>query len=259
MNLSILQRAGTPNFSPYPHIVIENCLPDELYDELEATRPSDQELVHARPLGSNMRLDRHARHLLADASIPDIWRQFIKYHVSYAFWQEVVKLFDAELGPGSAVSGWVLNLTGRPLATMPTVVRTHPASRNSISLDVNVGVNTPVVGAASSVRGPHVDNPIEVFAAMLYMPPKDAPDEGGDFVIYEKSRTVRFEGKAEVSANDVRSLVEHARVKYKRNTMVAFINSVHAIHGVTPRLSRDFRRLVNFIVELPFTQFELPR
>jgi hypothetical protein len=41
--------------------------------------------------------------------------------------------------------------------------------------------------------------------------------------------------------------------------MVAFLNSVHAIHGVTPRLSRDFRRLVNFIVELPFAQFELPR
>jgi hypothetical protein len=40
---------------------------------------------------------------------------------------------------------------------------------------------------------------------------------------------------------------------------VCFINSVHAIHGVTPRQSGNFRRLVNFIVELPGAQFALPR
>jgi hypothetical protein len=61
MNLSILQRAGPPSFSPFPHIIIENCLPDELYDDLEATRPSDYDLVDGRPLGSNQRLDLHAR------------------------------------------------------------------------------------------------------------------------------------------------------------------------------------------------------
>jgi hypothetical protein len=204
MNLSILQRAGTPYFSPYPHIVIENCLPDELYDELEATRPSDEYLVNGRPFGSNMRMDLHARDLLLKMKVRDltnqkpfgIWREFIEYHVSNAFWQEVIKVFDAELGPGSAMAGWMLNFTGQPLSLMPTIIRTEPPSKKAISMDVNVGVNTPVVGPATSVRGPHVDNPIEVFAAMLYMPPKDAPDEGGDFVIYEKCRTVRFEGKA---------------------------------------------------------------
>src|SRR5580765_4688017 len=178
MNLSILQNAGPPSFSPYPHIIIENCLPDALYDQLEATRPSDPELVHGRSFGSNIRLDLHARQLLNDTSLSTIWRQFIKYHVSYEFWQEVIRLFDAELGPGSMVAGWALNQTGHPLATMPTVVRTHPPAKRAISMDVNVGVNTPVVGPASSVRGPHVDNPIEVFAAMLYMAPKDTPDEG---------------------------------------------------------------------------------
>jgi hypothetical protein len=179
--------------------------------------------------------------------------------VSYEFWQEVVKLFDTELGSGSIVNGWALNQTGQPLMTMPTVIRTQPPAKQAISLDVNVGVNTPVVGPASSVRGPHVDNPIEVFAAMLYMAPKDTRDEGGDFVVYKKNQPVRFVGKAEVHPKFCPTLSEHARVPYKRNTMVAFINSVHAIHGVTPRLSRDFRRLVNFIVELPFAQFELPR
>jgi hypothetical protein len=250
MNLSILQRAGDPVMEPYPHLVIENCLPDDLYDDLEATRPSDEFVVAGRPLGSNQRIDLHARDLLI-RPIFDIWQQFIMYHLSRRFLMEVVQVFD--------LNGTLLNQPTSPLDQMDVAMRYDPPSRKAISMDVNVGVNTPVVGNATTVRGPHVDNPIELFAAMLYMPLKDAPDEGGDFVIYEKTRPVRFVGKAEVRPDDCLTLAEHARVKYKRNTMVCFINSVHAIHGVTPRQSGNFRRLVNFIVELPGAQFALPR
>jgi hypothetical protein len=257
MNYSILQRAGDVSTQPYPHIIIENCLPDELYNELEGTRPSDDYLVDGRPFASNIRMDLHARQLLDRPDLPTIWRQFIKYHLSEKFWREITRTFS--LGDGSAAAGLVLNKLNKPLHTLPVTMRTQPAAKGAISMDVNVGVNTPVIGRASSVRGPHVDNPIELFAAMLYMPLKDASDEGGDFVVYQKHRPVHFVGKAEVDQDDIRSLSEHARVKYKRNTMVAFINSVHAIHGVTPRQSLGFRRLVNFCAELPFAMFTLPR
>lgn len=250
MNLSILQNAKHVYTTPYPHVVVENCLPDDLYDELEKTRPSDHDLVAGRLLGSNLRIDKHARELVI-TRIADIWRQFIAYHLSKDFWIEIVQTFD--------LNGALLRIPTAPLDQMPVTMRRDPPAKKAISMDVNVGVNTPVIGAPSSVRGPHVDNPIELFAAMLYMPPKDAVDEGGDFVVYEKHKSVRFVGKAEVHPDDCLTLSEHARVKYKRNTMVAFINSVDAIHGVTPRLSRDFRRLVNFCAELPFAQFSLPR
>jgi len=248
--LSILQKLGWVAMSPYPHMVIENCLPEPLYEALEKTRPSDEAIVNGRSFTSNMRMDLHARQLLAREDLPSDWREFIRYHTSVTFWRDILHVF----GPGIPKIKTVPRL-----ALMPTAVRTNPPDKQVISLDVNVGVNTPVVGPATRVRGPHVDNPIELFAAMLYMPPKDAPDEGGDFVIYEKTRPVRFEGKAEVRREDERSLVEHARVRYERNTMVAFINSVDAIHGVTPRQSGDFRRMVNFCAELPSAAFMIPR
>lgn len=254
-NFSILQvpsaqAAIRPTGHPYPYMVIENCLPPDLYDELEESRPSDEFLVAGRQLDSNLRIDLHARELLT-RPIADIWQQFIMYHLSKDFWMEIVQVFD--------LNGALLKQPLPSLDQIPVTMRRDPPARGAVSMDVNVGVNSPVVGKASTVRGPHVDNPIELFAAMLYMPPKDAPDEGGDFVIYEKTRRVRFAGKAEVHPDDVPTLSEHARVKYRRNTMVAFINSLDAIHGVTPRLSRDFRRLVNFCAELPSAQFTLPR
>jgi hypothetical protein len=251
MNLSILQRAGDPVMEPYPHLVIDNCLPDDLYDDLEATRPSDEFVVAGRLLGSNQRIDLHARELLI-RPIADIWQQFIMHHLSRDFWMEIVQVFD--------LNGALLTRPIPPLDQISVTMRRDPPERGTVSMDVNVGVNTPVIGnKPTTVRGPHVDNPIELFAAMLYMPPKGAPDEGGDFVIYRKNQSVRFVGKAEVDPKYCPTLSEHVRVKYKRNTMVCFINSVDAIHGVTPRQSGNFRRLVNFVAELPFVQFALPR
>ena len=255
-NLSILQHVGATDIelAPYPYVVVENCLPEPLYEALEKTRPSDDYLVDGRSFHSNQRLDLHARQLLARKDLSSYWREFIKYHLSDDFWHEIIRVFDLDHQAQRAVKQL------GSLRTIPAVMRSDKPSGKAISMDVNVGVNTPVVGDATRVRGPHVDNPIELFAAMLYMPPKDAEDEGGDFVVYAKTRpVVRFEGKAEVRQDEEKTLIEHARVKYERNTMVAFINSIDAIHGVTKRQSTHFRRLVNFCAELPFAAFTIPR
>ena len=38
-NLSILQNAGKVYDTPYPHIIIEDALPQNLFDELHSTLP----------------------------------------------------------------------------------------------------------------------------------------------------------------------------------------------------------------------------
>ena len=38
-NLSILQNAGKVYDSPYPHIIIEDALPQTIFDELHSTLP----------------------------------------------------------------------------------------------------------------------------------------------------------------------------------------------------------------------------
>lgn len=260
MNYSILQRAGEVTLEPFPHLVIDPCLPAELYDELEATRPSDETIVQdstvrGTQLGSNVRTDLHAIQLLARPNLPKVWREFIVHHLSHDFWEETVLLF------GEGIRKMHVGLEDKfsqPLASIPTYTRFTARVRNALSMDVNVGVNTPAT-SLSRVRGPHVDNAVELFAAMLYMAPRDALDEGGDFVVYAETKPVRFEYKAEVRRDDEQTLREVLRVPYRRNVMVAFINSLHSVHGVTSRRSDDYRRLVNFCIELPFSAFNLVR
>ena len=44
MNLSVLQNFKETNFflDPFPHIVIENALPEKLYNELSDTYPTNK-------------------------------------------------------------------------------------------------------------------------------------------------------------------------------------------------------------------------
>src|SRR3546814_18222217 len=71
-----------------------------------------------------------------------VWREFIEFHTSQAFWQQVVDLFGRE--DDGAKAG----------------VRFR--DRADVVLDCQIGVNTPVL-ERSRVRGPHVDNPVEIF------------------------------------------------------------------------------------------------
>ena len=41
MNLNVLQKGGVVVADPYPHIIIEDALPDNVYAELERTFPEN--------------------------------------------------------------------------------------------------------------------------------------------------------------------------------------------------------------------------
>jgi hypothetical protein len=42
---------------PFPHIVIENALKRDFYDELVRTQPSPEEIIRGQSYGSNERID----------------------------------------------------------------------------------------------------------------------------------------------------------------------------------------------------------
>jgi hypothetical protein len=47
---------------PFPHIVIENCLPDVLYAELERTYPSDQVILSLARTAQSKAVRPNSRH-----------------------------------------------------------------------------------------------------------------------------------------------------------------------------------------------------
>jgi hypothetical protein len=232
MALSVLAKAEVDDW-PFPHVVIEDCLPWDYYRELLATRPAYEAIVCGRDPGNNLRMDVPAKHLLSWPQLPSIWREFIQFHTSQAFWQEICDLFG--IPDGERIAG----------------VRFRDPS--DIVMDCQIGLNTPVL-ERSRVRGPHVDNPVEIFAGLLYMGDEQ---KGGDLLIYEPVEPLLFYGKAEIYDRRVRPV---EKVRYAHNTFVGFINLPHAVHGVTPRdVTDEPRWLVNFVAEQHKPRFELPR
>ena len=109
------------------------------------------------------------------------------------------------------------------------------------------------------LRGPHVDNPVELYAGLLYFRSDHDTSTGGDLELFRfKNRSFAFQGKAEIDEDQVEKI---DTIKYEQNTLAFFINSLSSLHGVTARsVTQVPRRYINIIGELPSLQlFKLPR
>ena len=86
---SVLQNAKKADvrLHPYPHVIIENCLPDDVYEELERTYPSYKDIVKiakpGRSISPNTRVDLRASMVLKEPTggiVSKAWEEFVKYH-----------------------------------------------------------------------------------------------------------------------------------------------------------------------------------
>ena len=82
--------------------------------------------------------------------------------------------------------------------------------------------------------------------------------EGGDLALYAwKHRPRVLHPRRTILFSDI----EHSgTVRYAPNTLIAFVNSVNAVHGVTPRAPSPLpRRYINFVATTQFDVFAMPR
>ena len=215
--LSILQNAGQIFHKPYPHIVIENALPEKLFNELHSTLP--ETYVAGKPLGPD-----HSRrvkfHVLDEDKWPitDLWRDFFEYHTSREFFNEVLDLF------GDHVS---------LLPIRPSKIITGRGKKYSNNINCYQDcqfVRHDVMPEGETTRTPHFDNLFEIFAGLLYF--KHDSSTGGDFHIHEQTQLPTMGGKNNAITN---AGPIFRTAPYKNNTVALFLNSRYAIHSVEPR------------------------
>lgn len=249
---SVLRNANRADIriNPFPHIVIENCLPQDSYNELSGTYPSDETILRLSGaaekyyIRQNHRYDLCAHRALANpGAVGRGWRDFLQYHISAEFFREFIALFGPDL---QETYPQLESRFGRKLSEWTTGIRFDPvACSANVALDCQIGINTPVE-RMSSTRGVHTDMPDELFAMLLYFRPPDDQVAGGNFEMYRWKPGVprRFVGR-DVDSYDAEFV---GTVEYKPNTLVAFVNSEIALHGVSPRApSNTSRRLVNIV------------
>lgn len=225
---------------PFPHAILSPALDEHEYWELERTYPDYRRIVELHEKVEQNRLYQyHASDVLYDSTIPPVWRRFFGEHTSREF-------FDALAG--------VLPIYEYYPHLRDADVGLRHRDKSVIQMDCLFGVNTPVL-TEGSVKGPHLDNPHELYACLIYFP-VHGDGAGGDMTLYRYTNDrPRFYGQR--FTDDVEPF---QTVPYQPNTAVLFLNTFHALHGVTSRKVTHLpRRYVNIECEINMPLFEIRR
>ncbi len=238
VSVSVLQNGASAKLAlePFPHMVIEPALPKELYDQLARDYP-EEAVIRQGGHESEFNCRYLAPKALAEGELSPLWRSFLEYHISPAFFREATGLILPALE--KCYPDRLDFIKGA--STVP-----RGTGKADIDLETQFVVNLP---CEESVRSPHLDNPRELFAILFYMRPEGDLSTGGNLEIYDRRvPEVRIQGRREANREDL-DLVE--TVSYGTNKVLLFLNTASSFHGVSPRREITHnRRYVNIIAEV---------
>ena len=175
---SLLQKKPTVQTDPYPHVVIEDALPWDLYENLEAEFP-EKTLLATDPFDNGICYRLKADKLLSLTFESGLWRDFAEYHTSAEWFNEVNELFKPYM-PGVLHKTFTEDDLG---------ARGWADENKNIWTDCQAVIHKPI--EEKSTRTPHIDNPMEMWAGLLYMPYPDDQSTGGEFQIYSTQSSVQ--------------------------------------------------------------------
>ncbi|MEU5666980.1 hypothetical protein [Streptomyces longwoodensis] len=249
---------------PFPHVVIRDALPAELYDALAKSMPTAEYIGEriGKPITSNERYNYMSEAILGDAAMAQVWKDFVTRHASPEFYQEFLDLFQEDLLANlpDAEQG-----IGRPLRELRVGRRNRDGfETHDILMDCTAVINSAVTGRPSSYRGPHVDKPYKLFGGLFYMRLPEDDATGGDLVLYRyRTGAHKFHTSAsEYGDNrfdiDPKYVEEVTTVPYESNTLVMYPINPLALHGVSVRaVTPHQRRFVALVGDLQNPLFDL--
>ncbi len=235
---SILKNAkhADVHLKPFPHLVLDNALDGELYHELENEYPFEYRIDGYSGFANNTRYQISAVDGLRGTRLSPLWQEFVRYHTSEKFLEDVFTVFE------TALSAYYPKLS----LPMHTGIRFKDKTAD-VWMDCQPGINSPVK-KVSSVKGPHLDHQNELFASLLYFRHHEDTSEGGELELYRATRNPSFYGQRLVKEKYVEKV---SSVSYAPNRLIFFLNTIDSIHGVSPRGETPYtRRLTNIIGEV---------
>ncbi len=238
-NLSCIQNVKVVEEDPYPYVCVEEALPEHLYKELADSFP-EQLVCSTQPHDGGITYRYKSKECVNQAP-PPIWQDFFAYHTSPEYFKACVKLFEPAIMKSYPQYEHLLsadNITTRDVDNSGSYVT-----------DCQFVVHEPVDQTGTS-RTPHVDNPVEIYAGLLYMKKPEDTAEGGNFTIHRQINEIQQVNKTLGRQVEDNVHEEVVQVPYKQNSFCMFLNVMGSIHSVTPRIQpTERRRSINIIGE----------
>lgn len=240
---------------PFPHVVIDDALPEAIYTELCRTMPPDHYLAGPKHKGPNRYHRRSAAALLTDddAELSATWKRFLEHQLSRSFYQSCLSVFSDFLEYAENVTR---RATGIGLGDIQPAMRYFDNETDAQAwMECQISHVTPAEKSGSPLL-PHVDREVALWAGLYYLRGV-GPAQGGDLVLY------RFrEGRNREYWKDQMippSLVEPVKtIEALENRLVMLLHGPDAIHGVTPRRpGSSARQAVNLVCEFPFKIWDI--
>lgn len=238
--------------TPFPYIVIHEPLTDEFCLQLISEYPAIATITKGVNYASNKQFNYSACDVFRNQDVSLLWQEFVQTHISPAFFRQVISLFAEQIRSLYPT----LELDVGALDTLTSGVRKlDKFPSTDVLLDARICLNTPVVGQPCAVRTAHVDLPNRLFSGLFYLRHPEDTSTGGDLELYRfKDRPNGFKG---IFVNE-RYIEAVKTVKYRRNVLVLFLNSIYSLHGVTVRsVTNSPRYFFNFIGEVAQPLFDL--
>lgn len=240
-NISILNNKDNITFTlnPFPHVIIKDALPKSIAHQLTSDFPFENFDMSL----NNTRMDISASKVKKANMISSLWKEFIDYHSSNDFFQEVIEVFKPCLLDDEYES--YLNFSSGVRG-----IDSH--KERQVLLDAQISINTPVI-ETSSVRKAHVDNTNKLFSGLFYLRSFNDDSSGGDLELLNWKKSYGEKQKIKFYKEGVASkhFSTFKKIKYENNVAVLFLNSIDAMHLVSPRLPTIYPRcFVNLVGEL---------
>ena len=131
--------------------------------------PRYEKIIGQNEYKENFAYRYNAFNSLRDNEISNDWKEFIRFHTSYEFLEEFYDIFGESIKK-------IYKVEKEKLFNKNNIgVRFE--GKNHFNLDCQFVINNSTSGETKVIE-PHLDNPVEFYAALLYMKEENDDSEG---------------------------------------------------------------------------------
>lgn len=254
--MSLLSKVSSDQVDthPFPHLVVENVLEDELCQRLIREYPPLETFSERAPILSNAKFNYPAVRALADPRLSDTWKGLIAEHVSPSFFGEMLRVFR----PSLLHEYPDFEARFGKLETLRVGLRWRDNyDRYDVLLDAQINVHTPVLGPPSFERGPHVKVRNKPFVAFFYLRPDGDDSHGADHELFSIRPGVEPLFGPNQTTDPMCVRLERV-IPYRRNTLVVLVNTPRSIQGLSMRTpSKVPVMYIDLVAQMNDNLFEL--